>query len=124
MIRLILLYAGSFLPLFWGIAHLFATAAVVRGFGALSEDNKRIITMEWIVEGVALIFIGAVVLAATIVGRSDPASRVVYGLSGFMLIGLAVISLFTGSKIRSLPFKLCPFLFTASAVLILAASLF
>ena len=46
----------------WGIAHLFATRAVVKGFGEISKDNKKIITMEWIVEGVSLIFIGTLVV--------------------------------------------------------------
>jgi len=123
MIRHILLYAGSVLPLIWGIAHLFATAAVVKGFGDLSTDNRRIITMEWIVEGAALIFIGLVVLVAALIDPTAAVSRVIFGLSAFMLVELAVISLFTGFKIRFLPFKLCPFLFTTSAVLILAGGL-
>jgi hypothetical protein len=120
MTRHILLYAGSALPVIWGIAHLFATGSVVKGFGDLSPDNRRIITMEWIVEGAALIFIGLVVLVATLIDPAAPLARAVYALSAFMLVELAVISLFTGFKIRFLPFKLCPFLFTASAVLILA----
>jgi hypothetical protein len=39
----------------WGIVHLLATKGVIAGFGELSADNRHIITMEWIVEGVALI---------------------------------------------------------------------
>jgi hypothetical protein len=120
VIRHILLYAGSTLPLIWGIAHLFATVSVVKGFGGLSPDNRRIITMEWIVEGAALIFIGLVVLVAALIDPAVAVSRAVFGLSALMLVGLAVISLFTGFKVRFLPFKLCPILFTASAVLILA----
>jgi len=36
------------LPLVWGIAHLFPTKSVVEGFGEISDDNKKIVTMEWL----------------------------------------------------------------------------
>lgn len=49
------LYAGSVLLLFWGIAHLFPTRNVVEGFGDISLDSQRIITMVWIIEGVSLL---------------------------------------------------------------------
>lgn len=118
-----MLYAGSALPLIWGIAHLFPTASVVKGFGDISPDNRRIITMEWIIEGTALIFIGAVVLAVALIDPAVAVSRAVFGLSALMLIGLAVVSLLTGFKVRFLPFKLCPAVFTASAALIAAGGL-
>jgi hypothetical protein len=123
MTRLVLLCAGAALPLLWGIAHLFPTASVVKGFGDISPDNRRIIAMEWIVEGVALIFIGAVVLAAALVDPAAPVARAVFGLSAFALLALAAVSLFTGFRVRFLPFKLCPVIFTAAAVLILAGTL-
>ncbi len=58
MINIVLLCIGAGLTAIWGIAHLFPTSSVVKGFGEISADNKNIITMEWIVEGVSLIFIG------------------------------------------------------------------
>jgi hypothetical protein len=65
MANQVLLYLGSVLPLGWGIAHLFPTKSVVKGFGDISTDNRRIITMEWIIEGASLIFIGVVVSSVT-----------------------------------------------------------
>jgi hypothetical protein len=61
----VLSYLGSFLVFGWGVAHLFPTADVVHGFGEISPDNRRIITMEWIIEGVALVFIGVLVAFVT-----------------------------------------------------------
>ena len=61
----ILSYLGSFLVFGWGVAHLFPTGKVVRGFGEISPDNRRIIEMEWIIEGVALVFIGVLVAFVT-----------------------------------------------------------
>ena len=120
---LILLYLGSGLTVIWGVAHLFPTKSVVQGFGEISIDNKRIITMEWITEGLALIFIGVLVATVTVIDPSNVVSTAVYLISVIMLLVMAVVSLFTGFKISFLPFKLCPFIFTASAVLILIGGL-
>ena len=113
-----LIYVGAALPLFWGIAHLFPTKSVVRGFGDIGADNKNIITMEWIVEGVALIFIGSLVILVTAIDSANIVSQTVYIASSVCLVVLAIISLMTGFKIHFLPFKLCPVLFITSATFI------
>jgi hypothetical protein len=95
---------------------------VVSGFGDITIDNKRIITMEWIVEGVALIFVGVLVSAVTMIDSGSVVASAVYITSSAMLIVLALVSLFTGYRVNFLPFKLCPFIFGASAVLILAGT--
>ena len=120
---LVLLYLGSGLTVIWGVAHLFPTKSVVREFGEISIDNKRIITMEWITEGLALIFIGVLVTVVTVIDPSNVVSTAVYLISAIMLLVMALLSLFTGFKVSFLPFKLCPFIFTASAVLIMIGGL-
>ena len=75
--------------------------------------------MEWIVEGVALIFVGVLVVITTLIDRSAAVAQGVYWSSAGVLIILAIVSLFTGFKVNFLPFKLCPVIFTLSAVLIL-----
>ncbi len=117
------LYAGSILPLVWGAAHLFPTKAVVRGFGDLSSDNRRTITMEWILEGVSLIFIGILVAMVTYVDPSNSISRLVYWVSFGFLNAFSIVSLFTGFRNSFVAFRLCPFIFTASSLLILAGCL-
>lgn len=123
MIGPVLIYSGSAIVLFWGIAHLFPTRSVVAGFGNISIDNKRIITMEWIVEGVALIFIGSVNVIVTAIDPSGSISLAIYLNSGVVLIVLAFVSFFSGFKIRFLAFKLCPVIFMTSAVLIIIGGL-
>jgi hypothetical protein len=122
MTNQVLLYLGSSFLFFWGAAHLFPTRSVVRGFGDISPDNKRIITMEWIVEGLALMFVAAVVASATYHDYASPISRTVYWLSFVMLNTLSVVSLFTGFKVNFLPYKLCPVIFTAASILIVTGS--
>jgi len=71
----VLLYSDAILrPIQW-IAHLFQTRAVVKAFGLICSDNARIITMEWIGEGIALIFVKAVVAAVTLVDHASLAAR-------------------------------------------------
>ncbi len=123
MVNQILLYLGACFTCAWGIAHLFATKSVVQGFGEISPDNKRIITMEWIVEGVSLIFIGVFVAAVTMVDYGSAVSKVIYGLCFVELNALSIVSLFTGFRVNFLPFKLCPVIFTGSSILILLGSL-
>ena len=74
--------------------------------------------MEWIVEGVALVFVGAFVVVATAIDPQAVVSDGVYVVAVAMLVVLAGVSLSTGFKIRFLPFRLCPVIFTLSAVLI------
>ena len=119
----LLLYIGAALTIIWGIAHLFPTKSVVNGFGDIGVDNRRIITMEWIIEGVALIFIGVLVGAVTIVDPIHNVSKVVYGIAVGGLLILALVSLFTGFRVNFLPYRLCPFIFTASAVFIFIGGL-
>jgi hypothetical protein len=119
----ILIYSGSAFILFWGIAHLFPTRSVVSGFGEISADNKRIITMEWIIEGIALIFIGAINAIVTAIDHTSTISLAIYLSSAVVLIVLAFVSLLTGFKISFLPFKLCPVIFITSAVLIILGGL-
>ena len=114
----VLLYVASALTGLWGVSHLFATRGVVRGFGDLTADNRRIITMEWIVEGVTLISTAVLVAAVTVTGPGSAVASTVYAVAIATLIALAVVSLFTGSRIAFLPFRLCPVIFGVSAALI------
>ena len=114
----ILLLTGSALTAVWGIAHLFPTKGVVKGFGDISRDNKMIITMEWIIEGVTLIFIGVLTGIITFADYTNEISGIVFLSVVIMLVVLSIISLFTGLKVNFLPFKLCPIIFSGSAVLI------
>jgi hypothetical protein len=114
----VIIYIGSALPLIWGIAHLFPTKSVVRGFGDISNDNKSIITMEWLIEGIALIFIGILVATITLINPKNIISTTIYLMSSACLLILAIISLFTGFRINFMPFRMCPIIFTSSAILI------
>ena len=121
--QIILLYLGAALTAIWGISHLIPTKNVVVGFGDISENNRHIITMEWIIEGVSLIFIGSLVAVVTFIDHKAAVSGAVYIVSTVGLLTLGVVSLFTGFKVKFLPFKLCPFILAVSAVLVIIGAL-
>jgi hypothetical protein len=114
-----LLYIAGALSFLWGVAHLFATAGVVKDFGNISQDNKLIITMEWIVEGVALFFLGLLTIIVTKTDSESKLAKNVYSSIIVALFSLAIVSLFTGFQIDFLPFRLCPLIFSTSAILII-----
>lgn len=117
-----LTYAASLFLFGWGVAHLFATASVLRGFGDISADNKRTVTMEWITEGVALAFVAVLVAITTYLDGTSVLAKAVYLSAVVVLNLLSVVSLFTGFKNQHIAFKLCPFIFTGSSILIVIGS--
>jgi hypothetical protein len=115
-----LINIGAVLTILWGIGHLFPTKNIVKDFGDITQDNKDIITMEWIIEGMALIFIGVLVTIITIIGESCIiANAYVNLISSIILFCLTIFSLFTGARAKFIVFKLCPVIFTTSGILIL-----
>jgi hypothetical protein len=123
MLSEILLYLGSAAIAIWGSMHIVMTRTVVKGFGPLSRDDHLVITMEWILEGVTLCFIAALVTAVTLSGGADTeVARLVYRASALVLLVMAGVSLFTGARAAPLPYKLCPPIFSSVAALYLVAS--
>jgi hypothetical protein len=124
MIDSVLLFIGAAIVAVWGISHLFPTKGVVRGFGDISLDNKRIITMEWVVEGINLAFLGFLVIMVTIVaGADNEVSQLVYWSAAGLLVIMAVWHSLTGARTKPVPMKLCPWIFGTSAVLFVLGSL-
>ena len=123
MIHDVLIYIGSVLIILWGIAHIAPTKSIVKGFGEISVDNRRIITMEWIAEGLTFVFIGLLVLFITLSGGAqNPASLIVHRVSAVMLIVMAVLSLLTGARTSIVPMKICPLVKITVAILFFLGS--
>jgi hypothetical protein len=123
MIANILLYAGSIIILAWGIAHIIPARAIIKGFGAISDDNKKIILMEWVAEGLTLCFIGVLVLLINILGgTTNSVSRIVFRISAGMLLIMAIWTTVTGARTPIVPIKICPFVKTFVAILFIVAS--
>lgn len=124
MINDIMLYIGSIIIILWGVGHIIPTKSIVNNFGPITEDNKRIITMEWVAEGLTLCFMGLLVLVVTTSGGSTKGfmALVVYRAAALMLLILAGLSLLTGARTSILPMKICPVVKTSVAILFFLGS--
>lgn len=120
----LLAYVASATPIAWGSAHLAPTRAVAASFGAISADNRRILVMEWMAEGITHISIGLLVILATAIeGARNPTTQLVYVVSAGVLVVLAGLTAGTGARTPVIWFRICPFVLTSSAALLVLASI-
>lgn len=114
---------GSVVIFLWGIGHLIPTRSVVARFGALSEDNKRIVTMGWIAEGLTLCFIGFLVLLVSLyAGPLNLVSIIVYRAAAWMLVVMAGLTFVIGARTSITPIKICPLVKSIVAILFFLGS--
>ncbi len=119
----VLIYVGSAIIIGWGVAHIVPTRAIVRGFEPLTKDNRLIIRMEWVAEGLTFIFIGALAVALTLAeGPDGGGSKIVYIASAIMLLVMAQWSSMTGARTSIVPMKICPYVKSAVALLFVIGS--
>jgi hypothetical protein len=123
MAGFILYLIGSVVIIGWGVAHIIPTSKVIAGFGEISQDNRRILRMEWLSEGFTLCFLGALVFILAVLGYAkDMAGIVAIRCAAGMLVVMAVLTALTGSRTKSIPMKICPVVKTATALLWLIGS--
>ena len=119
----VMVYIGSVVIFFWGIGHLIPTRSIITGFGSISKDNKRILTMEWIAEGLTLCFIGVLVfLVTSFAGPQNLVSIIVYRVAAWMLVVMAVLTFMTGAKTSVTAMKICPLIKSIVAILLFLGS--
>ena len=124
MINSILLYIGSCVIFIWGVAHLIPTKSVIAGLGQISEDNRRLLLMGWMAEGLTLCFIGVLVFLITLlVGPQNLASEIVTRASYIMLALMAALSSNTGARTAMAPMKICPYVKMTVAILFLLGTI-
>ncbi|MGE5371893.1 MAG: hypothetical protein ACM3QZ_07905 [Solirubrobacterales bacterium] len=117
----LLLNCSALIIVLWGISHLIPTGRVVAGFGAITPDNQKIILMEWISEGMTLIFLGGLTAIVTLAGGMwGRLGRLVLLSVAGMLLMMAALTLATGAQTALVPIKLCPAVKSLSAVLIVS----
>jgi hypothetical protein len=118
-----LLYVAALVVSVWGLAHLVPTRAVVASFGAISLDNRRVLAMEWIAEAVAMLFVGVLVAAVTLLDPGSGAvAQLVYRMSAAALAAIGVLTAVTGARTSVIWFKACPLVMSLAITLILVGS--
>jgi hypothetical protein len=124
MFGVTLLYLGAGVLFVWGVAHIIPTRNVVAGFGPLSEDNRINITMEWVAEGLALAFVGALVALVTAAGgANEPVGAIVVWVVVAFCIIMGGWTFIIGRRSSILPIRLCPLVLAMAAILLVAGNL-
>jgi hypothetical protein len=119
----VLVYLAAGVLALWGVSHLVPTRTVVASFGDIGVDNRRILTMEWVAEGVVYVFLAALVSVAISVDGAG--SRAVDGalyVCAGLLVAIAGLTLATGARTPVVWFKVCPAVLTTAAALLAAAA--
>lgn len=126
MLSSVMLNGGSAIVIAWGVAHIaIPTKGIVEGYGPITQDNRRILLMEWLMEGVLLIFLGVLVaLVRALAPESEVGPVIVYRTSAAVLVVMAVISMVTGARTSIGPMRLCPPVFLAAAALFFVPTVF
>jgi hypothetical protein len=117
-----LAYIGAVLVAAWGLAHVIPTRRVVLSFGPISADNSRIITQEWLAEGIMMWGIAAFVIVSTATAQAGDVRVLVYRVAAGLLVTVGVLTALTGARTRVVWFRVCPVVMAAAAALLLAAS--
>jgi hypothetical protein len=113
----VLLYLAAAALAGWGGVHLVKTGPVMAGFEPMPTDHRRVFTMEWITEGLALLFIAALAVAIA-AGEPTSTGRVVLWISVVMLNVMSAVSLGTGARVDFIAYRLCPVIFAGASLLI------
>ena len=122
-----LAYVAAGMVFLWGLSHIIPTNQVVAGFGDIGEDNRRIITMEWVAEGLSVVFAAALIVAVTWSSRAPEAAEdLVYWVCAGFLITIGVWTALTGARTSgggAIWFKMCPIVMSISSGLLIVATL-
>jgi hypothetical protein len=114
----LLVYIGSFVIFAWGVSHIIPTNSVVKSFELNEIDQRRILKMEWVSEGLTLCFIGILSTVVNIYGNENIILKnaILICLSG-MLFVMAAWTQLTGAKTNIIPIKICPIVKSAVAII-------
>lgn len=118
-----LAYVAAGIVFLWGVSHIVPTTQVVAGFGEIGRENRLVITMEWVAEGLAFIFVAVLVVAVTSAGEvTEPARDLVYRIGSGFLLTVGAWTAMTGARTGVIWFKMCPVVMTVTSGLLITAS--
>lgn len=118
-----LIWIGSIIIILWGIAHIIPARGIIKRSGDISADNKKILAMGVIGEGLALVFLGVLPLLIVLLGWPYSVNGfIVYRAAAGMLLAMAVLTLLTGARTPPLRYKICPLVKVVTAIFFIIAS--
>lgn len=118
----VLAHVAAGVVFLWGVSRIIPTKQVVAGFGDISQDNRCVITMEWVAEGLSFMFVAALVAAVTRSGKTpETAEDLVYRVCAGVLLAVGAWTTVTGARTKVIRFRMCPVVMALTAGLPMAA---
>ena len=119
----VLAWAAAAIVFMWGVSHIIPTREVVAGFGDITEDNRYIITMEWVAEGLSFVFV-AVLIGAVALSDMAPesAEELVYRVCSGFLITIGIWTAVTGARTGVIWFKMCPVVMSITSAMLVTST--
>lgn len=120
----VLAYLAAGLVAVWGVSHAIPTRQVVAGFEPITANNRLVLIQEWLAEAFTMWGLAAAIVVTTAVAGPDAEATVwLYRVAAGLLVALAALTALTGARTPVIWFKICPVLLSASAALLIVASL-
>ncbi|MDD4904345.1 MAG: hypothetical protein PHX77_07595 [Candidatus Bipolaricaulis sp.] len=124
MLPIVLRVVGVVVLLLWGIVHMLRARSIVRGFGEISADNRRIVVGMALFEAVGLVFVAASVGLITYYGAfGDTLETILVNATVGFLYANAFLGAWTKARTKSVPMRLCPWVEAAVGTLFLLSNL-
>lgn len=119
----VLAWTATAIVFMWGVSHIIPTMEVVDGLGDITEDNRYIITMEWVAEGLSFVFVAVLVGAVTLSDMApESAEELVYRVCSGFLITIGIWTAVTGARTGVIWFKMCPVVMSITSAMLVTSS--
>jgi len=106
-----------------GVSRTIPTRQVVAGFGNIDQNNRYIITMEWVAEGLSFKFVAVLIVAVTwSTNTPEVAEDLVYQVTSGFLITIGAWTAMTEARTKVIWLKMCPVVMSVIPGLLIAAS--
>lgn len=112
-------YGAGILSLVLGIAYVSTSRSVTKDFKLVLSDHRRVLAMALVNQGLALCFIGILVILAAVLGKNGAMANIVEWASAAMLFVLAFVTAGTGGRGEYVIFRFGQLGLLVAAILIL-----
>jgi hypothetical protein len=114
---------AGILTILLGIAYLIRSSAIVRDFKILLKGLQKVLTMAMAVQGLTLIFVGALVVFLALFCQQEHIAQTLSYMCAAMLLLLGLVTGATGGQSEYVLFRIGQFAQVVAAILIVVGNI-
>jgi hypothetical protein len=115
--------AAGILTAVLGAAYLVRSGAIAKDLKLVITDHRRVVTMALVTQGLALCFIGIVVVVSALTAQRGSSATIVSFLCAGMLLVLGFVTAATGGRGEYVLFRVGQIATVVAAMMILVGNL-